>query len=69
MYIKQTGESNTYDVFLGEGWNNWSRCQINPDGTVKVVKGLPLNYHFLKHLQNAVSSIFYGDLRGRKRKE
>lgn len=69
MYLKPTGETNTYDVFLGEGWTNWSRVQINQDGTVTQLKGIPLNYHFLKHLQNAVSSIFYGDLRGRKRKE
>lgn len=67
MYLKQAGEVNCYDVFLGEGWLNWSRVQIKPDGGPVVVRGLNLNNHFLSHVQQVVSTIFYSDLR-RKRK-
>lgn len=68
MYLKQTGESNTYDVFLGEGWNNWSRVKIKEDGTGVVTKGLHLNHHFLSHIKSVVSTIFYSDLRSKRRK-
>lgn len=67
MYLKQTGEVNTYDVFLGEGWLNWSRVVIKDDGKAEVVKGLNLNNHFLTHVQQVVSTIFYSDLRRKKR--
>lgn len=67
MYIKQTAEANTYDVFLGEGWTNWSRVKIKEDGTANVLKGLNLNHHFLSHIQQAISTIFYSDLRSKKK--
>ena len=67
MYLKQAGESNTYDVFLGEGWLNWSRVKIKEDGQATVVRGLNLNNHFLNHVQSVVSTIFYSDLRRKKK--
>ena len=67
MYLKQAGEANCYDVFLGEGWNNWSRVQIKEDGEAQVLKGLLLNSHFLNHIRQAVTTIFYSDLRRKKK--
>lgn len=67
MYLKQTGETNTYDVFLGEGWGNWSRVQVQEDGEPKVIKGLFLNSHFLNHIRQAITTIFYSDLRRKKK--
>lgn len=68
MYLKPTGVTNTFDVFLHEGWSNWSRVEVKDDGTIVVVKGLPLNSHFLSHIKNMISSIFYSDLRAKRRK-
>lgn len=67
MYLKQVGEVNTFDVFLGEGWNNWSRVKVKDDGEPVVTKGLSLNNHFLSHVKQVISTIFYSDLR-KKRK-
>lgn len=69
MFIKPSGvEVNTFDVFLGEGWDNWSRVRVNEDGTVTPVKGLALNSHFLNYVKNSITSIFYSDLRSKRRK-
>lgn len=68
MYLKQTGEANTYDVFLGEGWLNWSRVKIKDDGGAVVTKGIHLNNNFLNHIQQAVCNIFYSDLRSKRKK-
>ena len=68
MYIKPSGEVNTYDVYLGTGWTNWSRVHIKEDGTPVAVKGIQLNHHFLSHLQAMVSTIFYSDLRSKRRR-
>jgi hypothetical protein len=66
VYIKALNVTNTYDVFLGSGWTNWSRVLVKTDGTPVVIAGIPLNRHFLTHIGNAIATIFYSDLR-RKR--
>lgn len=68
MFLKPTGIPNTFDVFLGEGWTNWSRVRINDDGTLAVVKGIQMNHHFLTHIRNTINSLFYPDLRAKRRK-
>jgi hypothetical protein len=68
MYLKPAGIPNTFDVFLGVGWDNWSRVQVREDGTVVPIKGISLNSHFRQHVQNIVSSLFYSDLRSKRRK-
>ena len=68
MYIKTLHETNTYDVFLGVGWTNWSRVLVKLDGTPVVIQGLPLNRHFLNHIGNAIPTIFYSDLRHKRAK-
>lgn len=69
MFLKQAGQPNTYDVFLGQGWDNWSRVRINQDGTASCIGGISLSPHFLQHAQNRVSSMFYSDLRSKRRKQ
>jgi len=69
MYLKPAGiDTNTFDCFLGEGWDNWSRVKIGTDGVPVVIAGLALNSHFRTHIQHVVSSLFNRDLRTRKRK-
>lgn len=68
MYLKPAGEPNTFDVFLGEGWDSWSRARLNPDGSVVITHGIRLKGHFLSHLQNMIQNVFYSDLRSKKRK-
>ena len=69
MYLKPAGtEPNTFDVFLGTGWDNWSRVRIGEDGVPVVTKGLSLNSHFRTHIQHVVSSLFYSDLRTKKKR-
>jgi len=69
MYLKPSGtEPNTFDVFLGEGWDNWSRVRIENDGQVSVIGGIQLNNHFRTHIQHVAGSVFYSDLRAKRRK-
>ena len=69
MYLKPAGVApNTFDVFLGEGWDNWSRVRVADDGQVVVTAGIQLNNHFRTHVQHVVSSLFYSDLRAKRKK-
>ena len=69
MYLKPCGIApNTFDCFLGEGWDNWSRVRVETDGQVTVIAGIPLKNHFLTHIQHVVPSLFYSDLRAKRRK-
>lgn len=46
MIIKQLS-TNVFDVFVGTGWNNWSRFE-RKGKTINLVKGKPLSkdeYH------------------------
>lgn len=49
MELKKV-DKNLFDVFLGTGWNNWSRVKVNKDD-IEVIAGLPLSkgvYNSLK---------------------
>lgn len=41
MFIKRLAP-NVYDVFNGNGWDNWTRVRRFKDG-VKLIAGKPLN--------------------------
>ena len=38
MFIKPLWDTNTYDIFLGKGWENWIRVFVTPQRRVNVVK-------------------------------
>lgn len=42
MFIKRL-KPNVYDVFDGNGWNNWTRVQRTKDGNVIVLTGRELH--------------------------
>ena len=41
-YIKKVSP-NLFDLFVGKGWDNWSRFQADDKGIVSLVKGKPLS--------------------------
>jgi len=58
MYMKRLWRTNEYDVFVGQGWNNWVRISYNP-ATKKVerVKGvMPLTESLAKHVAARIES-------------
>lgn len=52
MFIKKL-RKDVYDVFLGDGWNNWSRVQRTKQG-IGVIAGLPLDQRVLNIVQGRV---------------
>lgn len=44
MLIKRL-DWNTFDVFVGEGWDNWIRVRLD-NNEVTRVSGFPLSKHF-----------------------
>ncbi len=49
--IKVIRNGKTFDVFIGDGWENWSRIQKNKDGSLTHIAGLSLPKFFFKYLQ------------------
>ncbi len=49
MYIRKL-QPNIFDVFIGTGWNNWSRVRTSKSGPF-VVAGNKLPYATLRELQ------------------
>lgn len=41
MELKKV-DKNLFDIFVGQGWTNWSRVKVHKD-TVELVAGLPLS--------------------------
>lgn len=42
MHFKPLG-GNKYDVFVGNGWDNWTRIQREHDGSITFVAGNPIS--------------------------
>jgi hypothetical protein len=49
MHIRRLA-ANVYDVFLGKGWNNWTRVRRNNRG-VHIIDGQPLGPFIIKELK------------------
>jgi hypothetical protein len=49
FFLKRIDRTNRYDVFLDNGWNNWTRIQRNHWG-VKVIAGNPLPRAVMREL-------------------
>ena len=50
VYVKLL-VANTYDVWWGTGWNNWSRVDVNfLERRINHVKGAQLPYHIRQSL-------------------
>lgn len=49
MELKKV-DKNLFDLFVGLGWENWSRIQVTNDD-VKVVAGLPLSKNVYKAMK------------------
>jgi hypothetical protein len=41
MKILQVKKSPIYDIFMGEGWHNWSRIILQKEG-LKIIGGMQL---------------------------
>ena len=50
MFVKRL-DKNHYDVFIGNGWNNWTRVRRNHWG-VSVVAGNRLSRETIHELNN-----------------
>jgi hypothetical protein len=53
MLIKKL-DWNTYDIFVGEGWDNWIRVRVENDDVARVA-GFPLSKHFRGVLKNRLT--------------
>lgn len=53
MKVLQVKKLPVYDVFLGEGWRNWTRVQVLP-GSITVTAGAPLSMAQLSDVYNVV---------------
>lgn len=49
MFIKRL-KPNTYDVFVGNGWNNWTRVQRR-GGEIKIMEGAFLHRGILNQVR------------------
>ena len=52
MFVKRLNK-NHYDVFIGNGWNNWTRIRRNHWG-VSVVAGSRLNRDVIHKLNERI---------------
>ncbi len=50
MELKKV-DKNLFDVFVGQGWLNWSRVKVEKDDVV-LVTGLPLSKTTYKSLKD-----------------
>lgn len=50
MFIKRL-KPNVYDVFNGNGWNNWTRVQRTKEGEVVQVAGVALHPNVLNRVK------------------
>ena len=53
MFIKRL-KPNVYDVFVGSGWNNWTRVTRTQSG-VQVVSGNMLDQKTLNHVKTRIT--------------
>ncbi len=49
MELKKV-DKNLFDVFVGQGWGNWSRVKVNKDN-IELVAGLPLSKNTINSLK------------------
>jgi hypothetical protein len=45
---------NTYDVWMGNGWDNWSRIRVNRDNSY-TVGGFRLPNNVMKDVVNSIN--------------
>jgi hypothetical protein len=50
MFIKRL-KPNVYDVFDGNGWDNWTRVQRTKDGEIRVLEGRELHRNTLNKVK------------------
>ena len=53
MKVLQVKKTPIYDVFIGEGWYNWTRVLLRND-VVKVLSGSPLSRSDQQGLQEVL---------------
>lgn len=68
MFLKPAGQPNTFDVFLGSGWDNWGQVRVNPDGTLIPCGGIAMDSFLLQRIKNRLSVMFYSDLRSKRKR-
>jgi len=55
MYEIRRVDHNTYDVFIGKQWSDWTRVRVGRTSAY-ILDGLKLPYAFLKHLHSVCRS-------------
>jgi hypothetical protein len=61
MKVLRVKKFPLFDIFFGEGWENWTRVQVNKDRSMKVVGGLELDKQAKQKVSTHLINNFFKD--------